>query len=423
MLKSDFENHAIWAQIEAAEAVIDNALEDHPTDERARAQKKQIEYVRWVLEQSDCALISSQQLEEARGNFAEISRYANNLAQYSRVDHYFSQFFNLFPYPRIKKIFKSETNRVIDGFAEAVSDLKAETSSISSEVKNTREEVETLVQQTNNQLQELASKASSYEKAIDQAKSDFETSINTQIAEKMSEFTERFSKAQSERSEKSQEALDNISKSLRETEEMRQKLNAEYEKSIQESFKTLEAKRDEFEAQAKETLTKLDGFYDKAGQDALAADFAGNAEKEDKSFKENKTYAVWAFSLSAIVLGIMWFQLAVMTDFQFAELLQRVPVSVVFLLPGFYFASLASGHRKSALKLRSLGLRIKSFGAYVTPADKDEQVQLRAEMVKEFFAEEKEIQKKNGLFDRSANKTDERVVGLMEKVLDKIPKP
>jgi len=57
-----------------------------------------------------------------------------------------------------------------------------------------------------------------------------------------------------------------------------------YADSIQNADKKLTAKNNKFEDTAKNTLKKLDGFYDKAGQDALAADFSGNAEKEDSRF-------------------------------------------------------------------------------------------------------------------------------------------
>ena len=255
---------------------------------------------------------------------------------------------------------------------------------------------------------------------IDVKITESDKSISNQIAERMAEFTERFSRAQGERSEEFQELQNSISKTqsdaVLQVEKM-ERLNAE---QLQASNQKLEAEINGFQSKASEIVQNLQGIYDAAGQTALAADFAGNAETERKQYTLFSWIASVSFVAAAIALGVLWYALAQEETFTFSDLFKRLPVSLVFLLPAFYFATVANSHRRSAVKLRSLGLRIKSFGAYLTPAEKEEKIELRAEMVHEFFAEKVEEPMKRSFFERNGEKHVEKAMDLAGKVVDKV---
>lgn len=419
MQKNTYKNHAIWEQLTLAENAIDQVFSENQTDERAIAQKRQIEYLRWILEQSDCLLIGQQSLNSIQGQIPQITNHAANLGNYQNVENWFSAIFTILPYPRIRKIFKSETNRVIEDFTASVGDLDGRVAAISVEVLSSQETSRSLASELEDAVQAVHEKLAQYEATADTKTSEFDGLISANIAEKMTEFTERFSRAQSERSEGFQNSQSEIAKLLRETEKNREALTKSYADSIQDADKRLTAKINKFEDTAKNTLKKLDGFYDKAGQDALAADFAGNAEKENKAFLVYSTIASVFFIASAVLLGQNWISLIQNEKLEFGLLFSRLPVSMVFLLPTFYFASLGNSHRKSAIKLRSLGLRIRSFDAYLVNLKDDEEIKkLRKEMASEFFTEKENEDNKMYLFGGGQNK---RLEELISKMIDKIP--
>ena len=185
--------------------------------------------------------------------------------------------------------------------------------------------------------------------------------------------------------------------------------------------KALAEKNEELEAKARDTVDRLNKLYEQAGRDVLAADFAGNASSEDTSFKNLSKIASAAFLAAAVILALMWANLSLGEGFKFSDLFQRLPISIVILLPAFYFASLASGHRKASLKLRSLGLRIKAFDAYLINAQVKDVEDLKREMAKEFFEEKPEDGPKGSLFSRNQGDNFDRLADLADKVADKVP--
>lgn len=249
----------------------------------------------------------------------------------------------------------------------------------------------------------------------------WEANNTSQITEKLTELSEVFTEAQSERSEAFQNqknavssALANLNDSIKSV----HKENTEHQKNAKEALAQAQS---ELEAKAKDVLGKINGFYEKAGQTALSGDFLSSATAELKSFGRYSFIAALFIIASAGILGWMWFSLAKSDEFQFSELAMRVPVSIIFLFPGLYFASLANQHRKSAIKLRSLGLRIKAFDAYLVNADDPQKKELRKQLATVFFEDSPtEKEAKTGIFGHHGKNVGQ-MVDVVDKLVDKLP--
>lgn len=250
--------------------------------------------------------------------------------------------------------------------------------------------------------------------------SRIESDVDPATTARISEIMSTFSTDQDTRRSEFQILEDQIEAALKKTKAETDELVSENTKTIELLDKALEGERAKFTEKANSIVDDLSGLYEAAGQTALAAGFAGSAEAERKSFELYSWIAIGIFGLSAIVMGILWYVLAKQPDFKFIELLQRVPVAAVFLIPGFYVASLGNRHRKSAVKLRSLSLRIKAFDAFVANLAEPKRVELRTAMMKEFFEEKFDDEKSNTPMFGFGGKQFDSLIGILEKAIEKL---
>lgn len=394
--------------------------DSHSNDERVHAISKRVDYLNWVFENSTPELISQGELNNLQNPMQNIVSQIENPRNFEQLEKYFSEISAIFPYPRVQRIFRSEINSVIDDATQQISDLQKQVFLLLETVGAAETQFEKNEERLKNEISEIGNRLEGVSVSVNSKVSEFEAQVNSQISEKMSEFSEKFSKAQSERSDEFQQLQNLISKSLSNGEIEIEKLKNANAKQLDEARENLNQQIQKLQAGANKIVENLKGIYDEAGQTALAADFAGNGQKENVQYIVFASIASLCFVVAAVALGFLWYQLAESDAFTFSDLFKRLPVSLVFLLPAFYFATIANSHRRSSIKLRSLGLRIKSFGAYLTPAENDEKIGLRAEMVREFFAEKTEEPTKRGFFERSSEKHVEKAMDLAGKVVDKV---
>jgi len=447
MISSDFQNNGVWDAIENARNQFNAFSEAAKEDPRFKELNDMLDYVSWLLETSNCALLTASELQTITQQLNSVTNHlvnnANNWSHYGQVSNAFGAIFNILPYPRIKKIFRSEANDAIEEFVAKVSNLKADIAETTEETKNKIEQeiskLKILVAESKEHFEELMSDANSDQSILQNSLAKLESDISalgariqsqfeawdadnrSQITERLSKLSETFSDAQAKRSNEFQELKNDFSTSLKNLKDSITtvyKENAENQKVAKEA---LQQSQEEYEAQAKEVLDNINGFYEKAGQTVLSGDFLSSGVAESRSFGRYSIIAAVFIIASAGILGWMWFSLAKSDEFQFSELAMRVPVSIIFLFPGLYFASLANQHRKSAIKLRSLGLRIKAFDAYLVNADDPQKKELRKQLATVFFVDSPtEKEAKTGILGHHGKNVDQ-MVQVVDKLVDKLP--
>lgn len=173
--------------------------------------------------------------------------------------------------------------------------------------------------------------------------------------------------------------------------------------------------------QAKDLVVKIEGIYQQAGQVALSGGFVEAAISEKLLYIANSQVAKWLFLGAAALLATTWGILVYLGHNDLWEILMRVPISIVFFVPGFYFSSLAGKHRKTSVALQSLGLRIKAFDAYLVGAKDSERQKLRADMVSVFFDDTKSLVEGKVKPDTFSNRVVDRLSGVIEKAIEKLP--
>jgi len=447
MISSDFQNNGVWDAIENARNQFNAFSEDAKEDPRFKELNDMLDYVSWLLKTSSCALLTASELQTITQQLKSVTNYlvnnANNWSHYAHVSNAFGAIFNILPYPRIKKIFRSEANDAIEeitgkisilkaGLSETIGDteakIEAEVTKLKSFVgdeinsaKTDFEEIKTEQAELQESLSEVQDEISALDTKMQTQFEVWGADNRSQIAERLSELSETFSDAQAKRSDEFQELKNAFSSSLANLNDSIKTVHKENAENQKVAKKALQQSQEEYEAQAKEVLDNINGFYEKAGQTVLSGDFVNSAKEEKTLYETNAKYAKGLMVAAVIVLGIMWLLLVVNKgSFEITDLLMRLPISIVILIPAFYFASLANQHRKSAIKLRSLGLRIKAFDAFLASADVDEKKQLRGDLAPIFFEDSQgSSETKDGFFSQGG-KVNEGLVKFADKALDKI---
>lgn len=446
MISSDFQNNGVWGAIENARNQFNAFSEDAKEDPRFKELNDMLDYVLWLLETSSCVLLTASELQTITQQLNSVTNLlvnnANNWSHYAQVSNAFGAIFNVLPYPRIKKIFRSEANDAIEEFVTIVSNLKGDIAEAAEETKSKIDQeiskLKFLVAEEKENFEELMSDANSDQSILQNSLTELENNISaldtriqsqleawdadnrSQIVERLSELSDSFSDAQAKRSDEFQELKNAFSSSLANLKDSIKTVQNENVENQKVAKEALQQSQEEYEAQAKEVLDNINGFYEKAGQTVLSGDFVTSAKEEKGLYQTNALFAKILMLIAVIILGVMYLSLAKKGSFEITDLLMRLPISVVILIPGFYFASLANQHRKSAIKLRSLGLRIKAFDAFLASADGEEKKQLRGNLAPVFFEDSQNANDTKDGFFSQGGKVNEGLVKFADKALDKI---
>lgn len=447
MIIEAYRGHGVWGIIENIQSNLESFSEEVKEDPRYKEFCEKLDYTKWLLETSNCAFFNENELQSISQHMNSVNQHlpnnANNWLHYGQVSNGFGAVFGILPYPRIKKIFRSDANVAIEEFTTAVSALKTEMSENeeSTEAKINEEvtklesfigagkaEVEGSFEQANirqtelhGTLSEIQSEVSGLETRMQAQFEVWEANNTSQITDKLSEISGVFAQAQSERSEVFQNQKNQFSSSLANLKDSIKTVHKENSESQKTTKRALDEAQKGFLSQGEGVIKSLNEFYEKAGQTVLSGDFITSAAEEKKLFEDNAWYAKGFLFCAAASLGVIWYLLAKEGSFKFSDLLMRLPVSIVILIPGFYFASLANQHRKSAVTLRSLGLRIKAFDAYLVNASDDKREELRSELAKVFFVDQaSDKERRGGLFGQGEKHVG-GMVNVVEKLVDKIP--
>lgn len=419
MKASDFESHFIWQRIADLQMRLNDFSDAAKADERFHELWSKLSYIEWVFRQSDSDLFSRSDLNSTKHEFDNLDgaliEDCNSWSNHELVNEQFSRLIARFPYPRKQKIFKSEAKDMIDEVrmllsqvSQDVSSAKARASSIESDLASFSDAVET-----------VESKRRGIESRFDSLWESFKTESASHIEDMIATMQRKLEASDAERNSRLSEQVDSAKSQVSEAQRLLSDLKKGNEEVIRASSEQLKASQTEIKKEADGLLGQIRGVYEQAGQIALSGGFTEAAHRERDSYRAWSNFASVAFVLAAVVLAIMFFSAGSGRDIDISFLLTKVPVSAILVLPALYFSGLAAKHRRTAIELQSLGLRIKAFDAYLALAEVNQREELRMALARTFF--------EKGPEDRDAwrwgvnrEKIVDRVAGILEQAIDKV---
>ena len=416
MLRQDFEGHLVWQSITNVESALDSFSNSAQSDPKFSDLSKKITFVRWTLEHSDPFLFSTNELNSIHQHLTQIVNHtpnnANNWAHFPQIESFFAQVFLIAPYARIQKIFKSDTNAFFEECESKVSKLKADADTQISELVDEVAELKQLLSESVTSSEAINSDLEASEERIKAQFENWETQLDTDIKEKLGELQEKFSDGQTKRREEHEAQLNEIAKSLREAQSNTDTTTSVNKKQIADAKNALAEAHDIAVDEANEVLGKLKRIYGIAGETALASDFIKTAKSEGTAYLWLTLVASVFYIAIPASFAYLWITYIDVTEFRFTDLLSRLPISAVFLAPAIYFGNLAQKHRRVSVALRSLGIRIAAFDAYLANFSDAEKNVEKQKMTEVFFDAK--------ISSERTRSTDTKEVG---KALDQLMQP
>jgi len=398
MLSTTYKAHAVWAVLKQVEDQLQGFTDK--TDQRfADLQKKAI-FLRWILEKSDPTLLSTQDLTNIQNQLQQVISHipnnANNWAHHPHIEGFFSQAFQIAPYPRIQKLFKTDVNAFIDNCADRVDRFIDDTAAkVAEELETSEGKLDAFDERRQTFLAEIAASKTrtedidnslvNLEAKVDAQFENWETRLDTEIKEKLGELSETFTNSQSKRSKEHESLLNEIADALRKAQSNTDSTLAANKKQLSEAKQNLKEMGEEITSEAKGVLAEINKIYGIAGNNALSGDFAKTAKEENNSYVLFNRFASFFYILIPASLMYLWYDLLGSGELSLSNLLFRLPISFVFLAPAIYFGNLAQKHRRVSIAFRSLGMRIATFDAYLATFDTAEKNTEKTKMASVFF--------------------------------------
>lgn len=393
MLIDEYREHGVWDTLEKSEAAIENCN----NGDYQRSLSKTFGYIRWILETSDPDFIAAQELnqtsQELTAALAQLHGGEVSIQNYSNVMGQLSKTLARLPYPRIKKIFRTEANDILTNTLTEANALETRLLKLSDEIREATEKANSVEQKSEEITLNLVEQTEFFERRFSEAELENKNKVASFLADKTETFAH-------EKSERAQEFATLMTEMRDKNEEAQKHGQAKYNEGLtkyQEYRETMEREHDESLHRANALLSKIDGVFQEAGQTLLAGGFAESAREEMSAYRKDSNLAKFSFAIAALVLSILAAFDVIRGTYDISRLFEKLPISLVLLLPGIYFAGLASKHRKEAFRLRSVGLRVKAFDAFINSSDDEIGSRLREQVAPYFFmSDPNQFNKENG---------------------------
>lgn len=389
MEAKSFKNHAIWELLGQAQQHLAEYDNEFKLSEEYLDAKSKIDYLYWIFDQSDANLIGKQELDQIVQSQLQsivnlLSQNKPNLAQLVNLAQPFAAIMKTFPYPRLKRIFRSESNEIVEEFRQQFEILGH---TVRQEIIDLQKELETNTddaKQLKAKLDETANSLTQIKSQVSSQLGVWENANKAEIAERLGELNTEFEEAQTRRRKEIEEQIQKISDTLSNIREQASATQTQSDEKMSEASESLASWRTAETEKAEKLLSQIRNIYEVVGQTALAGDFEKAAKEESAS--------AWWFSLGAVIFfvvapfffAVQWWSLD-MSQYDFLSMLSKIASSAIFLIPAAYFASTAQRHRRVSTALRSLGVRVATFDAYLANFELAERNKLKAKMATVFF--------------------------------------
>lgn len=411
MIEQEYKNHAIWANIEAFENRLEELSAAAKADERYYSAQKQVAFIKWALTESEPWLIAKNELDQINNDLTQSVNHLVNSgegwAYFPHLSQSLTSVMQRLPYPRKKRFPRGEASSMLTDLAKEVLDLRGQ-------LERLKTEGEQVASSFEEKKSEISHASDQFSGQFAQFENDFKQRLENALAGTISsavaaetDLKEAAERNWTEYKSRFDAAMEELEKDKREAVSELKTFATAHENQLSEVLAT-----------SKVRLREIEGIYSLAGNTLLAGGFVQASQNENKLYEIYSRIAVGLFILGALFLATVLYRLLGTPSVSLRELFLRLPISLVVLLPGFYLASLASKHRASSIGLRSLGLRIKAFDAYLAGARDDHRDELRAILANHFFVD---VQSPVPRQSRLDGKTVDGMVALLDKVISKIP--
>ncbi|MCR9140424.1 MAG: apolipoprotein A1/A4/E family protein [Alphaproteobacteria bacterium] len=390
MDKKAFEEHSIWNLIQQAEDSLKSFGQEARLHDAYKETVERVRFVKWLLQQSDHRLIEAGELNQLQsGPMQQIVNAINGSSDrpghLSQTTEHYKSIIAKFPYPRVRKIFKSDTAEIADEFRQQIEIIAERLSEQSAAIQSSLDQSSTKLAELEEVQNALNQRYDEIKARVDEKSEEVDQKFEAQVTERMTELNSRFEESQTSQRAEVEKQLDRISSSLSETREQLDKLKTSSRDQIETAGEELEKWMSSATEEADKTLLQIKNIFQVAGQTALAGDFENAAKDENKQANIFAFFAALFYVATPLFFAVQWYHLEFKT-FEPLETLGRILSSAVFLVPAVYFGSTAQRHRRVAVALRSLGVRVATFDSYLANLDKTQADKIRSEMAQVFFA-------------------------------------
>ncbi len=421
MLRENYESHAVWQNIEKIEAVLEGFSDTAKNDLRFLDLSKKTEFVRWILKNSEPVLFSTAELDKINRGIENVAENVPNDAfdwlYFSEIETYFSQIFQIVPYARVQKIFKTDANSFFEECELKVFDLKSDADAQLAVLTEKADDLATSLQETAENIEELKVDLTKSNDDIEDQFGNWETRLDTEIKEKLGALAETFSGAQTKRREGYESLLNEISETLRNAQSNTDTTMSVNKKQIDEAKAELVEYHKKAVVDADDILDKIKRIYEVVGKTALAGEFVDAAKSEEKSYKFYSRAASFAYIFATGAFAYLVFSQLKEADFSLTKVVAQIPTAVIFFAPAIYFSTLAQRHHRVEISLRSLGIRIATFDAYLANFDDAEKNAEKQKMTEVFFDAKISSERTQPTDTKDLGKALDQLTGPLGKVL------
>lgn len=420
---TEITNHATVAALVKASAIL-NALDDSVKSKSAVAELiARIDYLNWVFEQTDSALISLAELDALVGYAQNINTYiasvaANPVPNAQAAGQQIDVYFTKFPYPRFKKIPRAESKQIIEQVQAQADQLIGELKARTDAVKSTVSVLDEAITGQKANVADLQAQVASIEERQAVLSKDANTFSEKTITTLDGKIDERLVEANARLSNAIDEFQAKITDDRSKANVQLSEIAADRKSAAELADRTLTEATNKLISDGKEYLQKIREIYGIVGGEASSGQLTVSANGEAQAYKILGFAAFVAFTIGSYI-AYQAIQPALASGVDWHVLLGRVGLVLASYIPAWFLASLASKHRQAELAYRSLAVRVAAFDPYVSEFEQSDRVGLKKELAEMFFSPSLNKQKSD-TFGLKDLKDFERVIAPLEAIFDKI---
>lgn len=416
-------NHPTIVALTTASSIIAALDEQSRNIASVSELNARVDYLLWVVEQTDPNLLSRQELDSLSGHAQHLSAYVSSIASSpeanatsagSQLDSYFARF----PYPRFRKIPRAESQRIIELVQaqadEAIAQITTRINSATSDLdglmqmlttqKNSSLELTNRTTVIEEQQRELSRRVENF---YDKTSSTLEAKIDERLAEANSRLTISIDEFLSKVSDERAHATSQLSQ-----------ISSDGKNLLANSEKILEESVTNISSQGKEYLKKIREIYGIVGGDASSGQLIVSANGEFTAYKWLGAAALIAF-LGGSYFAYSAIQPALLPGVDWYLLAGRFGLVVASYIPAWFLSSLAAKHRQAELAYRSLAVRVAAFDPYLSEFEVIDRIGVKKQLAEMFFSPILQNQTTEGLRIKDL-KDFERLITPIEAILDRV---
>jgi len=290
---------------------------------------------------------------------------------------------------------RDQFEKKLDGYKKVLDQLENSVDQQNKNIENQKSRLDTVVSQFQSQFSE----------AEDRRRESFENTIKNYNEEHKSFRNNMQNDLSSFKKERQSEVTKTINKFNEDTENSI-KLFKEDSENLIKSLKDESDTTINYLSDKRDEATKLLNIIANIGS---TGNYNKIANEERTTANVLRVIAICFMITGIVVISSVVFNFA-KSGFDWKQLLSRVGVTIIILVPAFYIAKESSNHRNREILNRKMELELASIGPYLELLPEEKKNELRATLTEKFF----------GQPDLVDEKSDNVTAGPLFKLLEKL---